>query len=96
MKQSIILGALLALAVSGASQPLLAEDTPAWQIALQGQLLAEKQCNLNYLTNVKVQELGAITSVEARAHCINGQAYDVRSMSGTTKFDIRECGMSVC
>jgi hypothetical protein len=96
MKQSIILGALFALALSAASQPLLAEDMPAWQIALQGQLLAEKQCNLNYLTNVKVQELGAITSVEARAHCINGQAYDVRSMSGTTKFDIRECGMSVC
>ena len=96
MTQSIILGALFALALSAASQPLLAEDMPAWQIALQGQLLAEKQCNLNYLTNVKVQELGAITSVEARAHCINGQAYDVRSMSGTTKFDIRECGMSVC
>lgn len=96
MKQSIILGALFALALSAASQPLLAEDMPAWQIALQGQLLAEKQCNLNYLTNVKVQELGAITSIEARAHCINGQAYDVRSMSGTTKFDIKECGMSVC
>ena len=96
MTQSIILGALFALALSAISQPLLAEDMPAWQIALQGQLLAEKQCNLNYLTNVKVQELGAITSIEARAHCINGQAYDVRSMSGTTKFDIKECGMSVC
>ncbi len=96
MKQSIILGALFALALSATSQPLLAEDMPVWQIALQGQLLAEKQCNLNYLTNVKVQELGAITSIEARAHCINGQAYDVRSMSGTTKFDIKECGMSVC
>ena len=96
MKQSIILGALFALALSAASQPLLAEDMPAWQIALQGQLLAEKQCNLNYLTNVKVQQLGAITSIEARAHCINGQAYDVRSMSGTTRFDIRECGMTVC
>ncbi len=96
MKQPIILGVLFALALSATGQPLLAEDMPAWQIALQGQLLAEKQCNLNYLTNVKVQELGAITSIEARAHCINGQAYDVRSMSGTTKFDIRECGMTVC
>lgn len=96
MKQLITAGAVLAFAIAAASQPLLAEDIPAWQLALQGQLLAEKQCNLNYLTNVKVQELGAITSVEARAHCVNGQAYDVRSMSGTNKFDIRECGITVC
>ena len=96
MKQLITTGAILALAIAAASQPLLAEDIPAWQLALQSQLLAEKQCNLNYLTNVKVQELGAITSVEARAHCVNGQAYDVRSLRGTNKFDIRECGMTIC
>ncbi|MEM7636192.1 MAG: hypothetical protein AAF299_16625, partial [Pseudomonadota bacterium] len=83
-------------AITSATLPLLAEDIPAWQLALQSQLLTEKQCNLNYLTNVKVQELGAITSVEARAHCVNGQAYDVRSLSGTNKFDIRECGITIC
>ncbi len=96
MKQSIIFAALFALALSAAGQPLLAEKVPAWQIALQSQLLTEKQCNLNYLTNVKIKDLGAITSIAARAHCINGQAYDVQSMHGTTKFEIRECGMSVC
>ncbi len=96
MKQLIAAGAMLALVISAASQPLSAEEIPAWQLALQGQLLAEKQCNLNYLTNLKVQQLGAITSIEARAHCVNGQAYDVRSMSGTNKFDIRECGITVC
>lgn len=96
MKQLITGSAMLVLAISMASQPLRAEEIPAWQLALQSQLLAEKQCNLNYMTNVKVQELGAITSIEARAHCVNGQAYDVRSMSGTNKFDIRECGMTVC
>lgn len=96
MKQLITGCAMLALAISMASQPLRAEEIPAWQLALQSQLLAEKQCNLNYMTNVKVQELGAITSIEARAHCVNGQAYDVRSMSGTNKFDIRECGITIC
>lgn len=96
MKQLITAGALLAFVITVASQPLLAEDIPAWQLALQNQLLAEKQCNLNYLTNVKVQELGAITSIEARAHCMNGQAYDVRSLSGTNKFDLRECGITIC
>jgi hypothetical protein len=96
MKQLITTGAILAFAIMAASQTLLAEEIPAWQLALQNQLLAEKQCNLNYMTNVKVQELGAITSIEARAHCVNGQAYDVRSISGTNKFDIRECGITVC
>lgn len=96
MKHLITTGAIFALAITAAIQPLLAEDIPAWQLALQSQLLAEKQCNLNYMTNVKVQELGAITSIEARAHCVNGQAYDVRSLSGTNKFDIRECGITVC
>jgi hypothetical protein len=96
MKQLITTGAILAFAIMAASQTLLAEEIPAWQLALQNQLLAEKQCNMNYMTNVKVQELGAITSIEARAHCVNGQAYDVRSISGTNKFDIRECGITVC
>lgn len=96
MKQLIGAGAVIAMTISMASLPLRAEEIPAWQLALQSQLLAEKQCNLNYMTNVKVQELGAITSIEARAHCVNGQAYDVRSMSGTNIFDIRECGITVC
>ncbi len=96
MKHLIRAGAAFALAISATSLPLSAEDMPAWQLALQSQLLAEKQCNLNYMTNVKVQELGAITSIEGRAHCMNGQAYDVRSLKGTNKFDIRECGMTVC
>lgn len=96
MKHLIGAGAVFALAISALSLSLSAEDMPAWQLALQEQLLAEKQCSLNYMTNVKVQELGAITSIEARAHCMDGQAYDVRSMKGTTKFDIRECGITVC
>lgn len=96
MKHLIGAGAVFALAISTASLPLSAEDIPDWQVALQAQLLAEKQCNLNYMTNVKVQDLGAITSIEARAHCMNGQAYDVRSLKGSNKFDIRECGNTVC
>ncbi len=96
MKHLISAGAAFALAIYAASLPSSAEDVPAWQLALQAQLLAEKQCNLNYMTNVKVQELGAITSIEARAHCMNGQAYDVRSMEGSNKFDIRECGITIC
>ena len=63
---------------------------------LRAQLLHEHQCNLNYLTNVKVQDLGAVKSVEARAHCVNGQAFDVHSLKGSTKFKIEECGMSIC
>ncbi|MGB7205693.1 MAG: hypothetical protein WBD37_09505 [Anderseniella sp.] len=73
-----------------------AQKPPAWELALRAQLLAEQQCNLNYLTNVKVQDLGVVKSIEARAHCANGQAYDVKSLKGTNQFDIRACGISIC
>ena len=96
MKHLIGAGAAFALAVSAASLPAPADDTPAWRLALQAQLLAERQCNLNYMTNLKVQELGAITSIQGRAHCMNGEAYDVRSMEGGNQFDIRECGITIC
>jgi len=96
MKPSIVLSVLLGLALATMIKTVSADDTAAWQLALQRQLLSEKQCNLNYLTNVKTQTLGAIESIEARAHCMNGQAYDVQSMHGTHMFEIRECGITIC
>ncbi len=96
MKPAIVFSILLGLAFATMIRPSTADDTPAWQLALQQQLLSEKQCNLNYLTNVNVQTLGAIESIQARAHCMNGSAYDVQSMHGTHMFEIRECGMTVC
>jgi hypothetical protein len=96
MKRSIIRTCILALALGLTSLAATAEDPPAWELSLRVQLLAEQQCNLNYLTNVKVQQLGSIQSIEARAHCMNGQAFDVRSLKGQDRFDIKECGVSVC
>ena len=75
MKPSIVFTVLLGLVFATMIKTVLADDIPAWQLALQQQLLSEKQCNLNYLTNVKVQTLGAIESIEARAHCKGGQSY---------------------
>lgn len=96
MKPSIVFSVLLGLAFATMIKTVSADDIPAWQLTLQRQLLNEKQCNLNYLTNVKVQTLGAIESIEARAHCMNGVAYDVQSMHGTPMFEIRECGITIC
>ncbi len=96
MKPSIVFSVLQGLAVAAMINSALADDLPDWQVALQSQLLNEKQCNLNYLTNLKIQKLGAINSIQARAHCMNGEAYDVNSMHGTHIFEIRECGNIVC
>ena len=96
MKPSIVFSALFGLVFATMISNVSAEDIPDWQLALQRQLLSEKQCNLNYLTNLKIQTLGAIKSIEARAHCMNGEAYDVNSMHGTHTFEIRECGITIC
>ncbi len=96
MKPLIVFSVLVGLAFATMINTVSAEDSPEWQLALQRQLLNEKQCNLNYLTNVKIQTLGAIESIEARAHCMNGEAYDVKSMHGTHMFEIRACGITIC
>jgi hypothetical protein len=96
MKPTTVLGVLLVVAFATMINTVSADESPAWQLALQQQLLSEKQCNLNYLTNVKKQTLGAIESIEARAHCMNGEAYDIKSMHGTQMFEIRECGITIC
>ncbi len=96
MKPLIVFSVLFGLAFTTMINTVSADDSPDWQLALQRQLLNEKQCNLNYLTNVNIQTLGAIESIEARAHCMNGQAYDVQSMHGTHLFEIRECRITIC
>jgi hypothetical protein len=96
MKYIAFAACLAALILPALSSTAAADEPPAWEHALRSQLLVEKQCNLNYLTNVQVQQLGAVKSIEARAHCMNGQAYDVRSLKGSDKFDIKECGISIC
>ena len=96
MKNATLWTGIAAVVLGLGGHAALAEDIPVWEHALRAQLLHEHQCNLNYLTNVKVQDLGAVKSVEARAHCVNGQAFDVHSLKGSTKFKIEECGMSIC
>ena len=96
MLRKLAIWAIMYLTFLTAVQTGFAKDMPVWELNLRDQLLAEKQCNLNYLTGVKIQKLGIIESVEARAHCMNGQAYDVRSLGGVERFEIHSCGMSVC
>ncbi len=96
MKPSVIFSVMFGTVLTTVISIAAAEDSAEWRLALQQQLLNEKQCELNYLTNLKVQTLGAIESIEARAHCMSGQAYDIKSMHGTNEFEIRECGITVC
>ena len=96
MKSAIVFSTFLAVALTSMITNAAAEDTPKWQLALEQQLQSEHQCDLNYLTNLKVQNLGAIRSIEARAHCMNGEAYDIRSLHGSDTFEIRACGITIC
>ena len=96
MKSAIVFSAVLIVVLACMITDAVAEGTPKWQLALQQQLQNEHQCELNYLTNLKVQTLGAIRSIEARAHCMDGEAYDIRSLHGSDMFEIRACGMTIC
>lgn len=75
---------------------LLAADTPEWEKALMDQLMKQKQCQLNYLTSLKTYEHPTHKSIEARAHCTDGRAFDVDNQEDPKKFKFHACGPSVC
>ena len=79
-----------------ATGTLLAAETPEWEKALQVQLMRQEQCQLTYLTNVKTFEQMGYTSVEARAHCADGRAFDIDNREDPEKFNIHACGPTVC
>jgi 23S rRNA-/tRNA-specific pseudouridylate synthase len=84
---------IISLLTTGA---LLAAETPEWEKALQDQLMRQQQCQLTYLTNLKTFEQPGHKSVEARAHCTDGRAFDIDNREDPRKFNIRACGPVVC
>lgn len=86
---------VLALCLSFSANAALAQEA-AWQADLRKQLLAEKSCELNYLTVSKTYELLGRTTVEARNHCTDKRAYDA-IRSGTDKlFELKSCEVVTC
>jgi hypothetical protein len=92
MKHLLLAIAMLATPMAAAAQ----DQPPPWRDALDRQLMKEQQCRVMYLTNVKEREDGGRATVELRAHCEDGRAFDAKRLDRGLKFDIEECGPVVC
>ena len=79
----------------GTGSPLVAQEE-VWVTLLREQLLEEKQCRLNYTTNVRRFDLGGQQSVEARAHCTDKRKFDVVWRPREQRFEIRACEPVPC
>ena len=86
---------VLALCLSVSASAALAQET-AWQADLRKQLLSEKSCELNYLTDTKTYELLGRATVEARAHCMDKRAYDAIRSGNDKLFELKSCEVVTC
>lgn len=92
MKWTFLAIAGFALATAAAAQ----DQAPAWRDELERQLLKDHECKVMYLTNIKEQTEGGRETLEARAHCDDNRAFDVRRLDRGLKFDSKECGPVSC
>jgi len=73
-----------------------AEDPPIWELALTDQLLREHQCILRFFTDLRVFQEDGHDAIEARVHCDDDRAFDVRTLDSDMEFEIKECGVMQC
>lgn len=76
------------------SEKAISEET--WEIVLRQQLNDEKQCQLNFMTNIRKFELAGNQIIEGRIHCVDGRQYDFTRPKVHQKFEIRVCMPTVC
>lgn len=67
-----------------------------WQADLRKQLLAEKDCELNYLTDSKTYELLGKQTIEVRAHCKDKRAFDAARSGDDKVFELKSCEVVTC
>lgn len=92
MKQIFLALALFTMATAAAAQ-----DQPStWRDTLEKQLQREHKCKVMYLTNIKERNEGGRETIEARAHCDDNRAFDVKRLDRNLKFDAQECGPVAC
>jgi hypothetical protein len=92
MKQTLLLMAALTVATASVAQ----DQPPSWRNALEQQLLNDHKCKVMYLTNVKERNEGGRETIEARAHCDDTRAFDVKRLDRGLRFDAQECGPVAC
>jgi hypothetical protein len=80
------------------SVPLLAAAVmlPEWQQQLNSQLKKEQNCEVNYLSNLRISAVNGEETVFARAHCMDKRAFDVSRMGPGKPYKIQECTTNAC
>ncbi len=78
--------------------PLLAAATilPEWQQKLNSQMLSQHDCEVNYLSNVRLGVKDGKESVSARVHCMDQRAFDVSRTGRDQPYKVEECGPTTC
>lgn len=71
-------------------------EEKAWHIVLNQQLLAEKDCKVNFLTNIREFKLAGENVLEARAHCVDGRSFDASRKKKHLKFELKMCQPTIC
>ena len=69
---------------------------PEWQQTLNSQLMKEENCEVNFLSNLKVSVVNGQESVLARAHCTDKRAFDVSRIGRGKPYKIEQCGTEAC
>ena len=82
----------------GLAAPFLMAATilPEWQQTLNSQLMKEENCEVNFLSNLKVSVVNGQESVLARAHCTDKRAFDVSRIGRGKPYKIEQCGTEAC
>ena len=60
------------------------------------QLMKEENCEVNFLSNLKVSVVNGQESVLARAHCTDKRAFDVSRIGRGKPYKIEQCGTEAC
>ena len=76
-----------------AAQPHAEE---VWEMELRAQLLAEKSCELTLISDLKIGGTEGQETLQGRAHCSNGKAFDFARNDPTAQFQFRSCEVREC
>jgi hypothetical protein len=71
-------------------------QTEKWETDLATQLQSEHKCTLNYLTSTRNFILLGRETLETKAHCIDGRAFDATRSDDPKQFDIKKCSPDEC
>jgi hypothetical protein len=86
----------LAIAAITLSLPVAASAGGDWQTALGQQLLAQENCTVELLLNVREMEIGGVATVSGRATCSDKHSFDFSRLHPDDPFELQACDIQVC